>query len=214
MNRREFLQVAAVLAAGASAVPRGWSMSPAQQSFLAAQPDYIDRHSVDFFSPLQRSTIGAMAEQVIPATDAPGALDAGVPRFIELMVADWFNVEERSAFVDGLDAFIATAGEEFAALPSAKQLALLEQAEEDASESGWYAIGGTMRMWDDTAPFICQLKELTVLGFFLSDVGANQVLRENPMGNFSGDIPLANDDSAYNAIVPVRVMFEGRTDAL
>ncbi|GAB3291914.1 gluconate 2-dehydrogenase subunit 3 family protein [Parahaliea aestuarii] len=213
MNRREFLQAAALLAAGATAVPRGWTMSTAQQNFLAAQPDYIDRHSVDFFTPLQRSTISAMAGQVIPATDTPGALDAGVPRFIELMVADWFNEEERRSFMDGLDTFVAAADGEFAALPEAQQLALLEQAEEEASESGWYAIGGTMRMWDATAPFICQLKELTVLGFFLSDVGATQVLRENPMGSFSGDIPLASDDAAYNAIIPMRVMFEGRTDA-
>lgn len=214
MNRREFLQAAAMLAAGATAAPRGWTMTPAQENFLAAQPDYIDRHRVNFFSPLQRATISAMAEQVIPATDTPGALDAGVPRFIELMVADWFDLEERRTFMEGLNSFIDAAGGDFAGLPKAQQLTLLEQAEEDASESGWYAIGGTMRIWDGTAPFICQLKELTVLGFFLSDVGANQALRENPMGSFSGDTPLGSDDTAYNVIVPIRVMFEGRTDAL
>lgn len=214
MNRREFLQVAALLAAGASSIPRGWTLSGEQQAFLAAKPDYIDRHKLDFFTPLQRSTIAAIAEQIIPATDTPGAKDAGVPRFIELMVANWFNDNERSAFIAGLDSFMTTTDGEFAALPPAQQLALLEQAEDIASDSDWYELGNTLRIWDDSAPFICQLKELTVLGFFLSRVGATQVLRNNPMGSFKGDVPLAEDDTAYNTLIPLRVMFEGRTDAL
>lgn len=214
MNRREFLQVAALLTAGASSVPRGWTMSAEQQTFLAAQADYIDRHTADFFSPEQRSTVAAIAEQTIPATDTPGALAAGVPRFIELMVADWFTDSERKTFVAGLDSFIARSGGELAALPTEQQLALLEQEEEAAADSDWYDMGNTMRMWDETAPFICQIKELTVLGFFLSDVGAKQVLRANPMGEFKGDIPLASDDPAYAALVPMRLMFGGRADAL
>lgn len=213
MNRREFLQVAALLAAGATTTPRGWAMSGEQQAFLAAQPDYIDRNSTDFFSPLQRETISAMAEQVIPATDTPGALDAGVPRFIELMVADWFNEQERVSFMTGLDTFINSVAGEFAALPPGEQLALLEQAEDAASESDWYGMESTTRMWDGGAPFICQVKELTVLGFFLSDVGGTQVLRNNPMGSFNGDKPLAKDDAAYNTTMPLRVMFGGRVNA-
>tara|TARA_R110002110_G_scaffold415561_2_gene650943 strand:+ start:167737 stop:168381 length:645 start_codon:yes stop_codon:yes gene_type:complete len=214
MNRREFLQVAALLTAGATTAPRGWAMSDEQQAFLAAQPDYIDRHTTDFFSPAQRATAAAIAEQIIPATDTPGALDAGVPRFVELMVADWFTDRERQNFMAGLDAFGARTGGTFPALSAPEQLALLEQEEDAASESDWYKMGNTMRMWDDTAPFICQFKELTVLGFFLSDVGATQVLRNNPMGSFKGDIPLGSKDAAYHTLIPMRVMFEGRKDVI
>jgi hypothetical protein len=53
-------------------------------------------------------------------------------------------------------------------------------------------------VWDDSAPFICQLKELTVLGFTLSEVGATQFLRPNPMGRLDGSLPLGPDDSAYD----------------
>ncbi len=214
MNRREFLQAAAVLTAGATTLPRGWAMSGEQQAFLAAQPDYIDRHEVDFFTPSQRAAIRAMAEQVIPATDTPGAIDAGVPRFIELMVADWFNEEERQSFMQGMAGFLAAVDGEFSTLPPEAQLALMEEAETAAQDSGWYDAGATMHLWSADAPFICQLKELTVLGFFLSEPGATQVLRDNPMGSFEGNIPLARDDSAYNALLPLRVMFGAKANVV
>jgi glucoside 3-dehydrogenase (cytochrome c) hitch-hiker subunit len=207
MNRREFLQVAALLAAGASQLPRGWAMTAEQQGFLAAQPNYIDRQPVDFFSPTQRAAVAAMAEQVIPATGTPGAIDAGVPRFIELMVADWFDDGERQTFMDGLEALLASAGGDFASLPATDQLALLEKAEDEAGDAPWFDLGNTLHLWDASAPFICQFKELTVLGFFLSEVGATEVLRDNPMGSFRGDLPLAADDAAYHAILPLRVLF-------
>lgn len=208
MNRRDFLQAAAVLTAGASVLPQGWSMNPEQQAFLAAQPNYIARETADFFTELQRAAVSAMAEQVFPATDTPGAIDAGVPRFIELMVADWFNDGERLFFMEGLAEVLHRAGGDFTALPPEEQLKLLEQLEEEASDAAWYQIANTQRIWDESAPFICQFKELCVLGFFLSEVGATEVLRQNPMGSFEGGVPLGKDDSAYNTLIPLRMLPE------
>ena len=76
-------------------------------------------------------------------------------------------------------------------------------------DAAWFEIGNVTRLWDETAPFICQLKELTVLGFMLSEVGSKQFLRENPMGSFEGDLPLAKDDSAYAAEMPMRLITRG-----
>ena len=206
MNRREFLQCAAVLAAGVSTLPSGWAMNSEQQGFLAAQANYIDRQPLTFFTPAQRAVVAVIAEQVIPKTDSPGASDAGVPRFIELMVADWFDDDERKLFMDGLVDLQQRADGGFANLSPAAQLTLLEQVEEETADASWYDIGNVLRVWDDTAPFICQFKELTVLGFFLSEVGAKQVLRINPMGEFKGDIPLAPDDPAYASNLPMRLI--------
>ena len=197
MQRREFLQCAALLTAGTGVVPAGWSLSNEQSKMLAAQPDYIDQHEPALFSDAQRRAVSAAADQIIPRTDTPGALDARVPRFIELMAERWFTDEERDVFVSGLDALLAEAGGDFAGLDPAAQLALLEALEEEAGDSTWYEFFSTMRVWDESAPFICQLKELVVLGFMLSEVGSTQFLRTNPMGEFVGDIPLAPDDSAY-----------------
>jgi len=209
MNRREFMQCAAILAAGTTAIPSAWAMNTEQKTFLAARRNYIDRHPLTFFTDQQRATITAVAEQIIPATDTPGATEAGVPRFIELMIADWFNDAERKVFMDGLAELESRADGSFSALSPPDQLALLEQLEKESSDASWYELGNFLRIWDDTAPFICQLKEFTVLGFFLSEVGASQVLRTNPMGAFNGDIPLQSVDSAYAADLPLRATVGG-----
>jgi len=209
MNRREFFQCAAALAAGSSMLPSSWAMTLEQQDFLAAQPDYIDRHPLNFFTQRQRAAVTAVAEQIIPATDTPGAVAARAPRFIELMVANWLNDTERAFFVDGLTDLQQRAGGDFAALAAAGQLLLLEQLEEEAGDAAWFQMGNVTRLWDDTAPFICQVKELTVLGFMLSDVGSSEFLRVNPMGSFEGDIPLTEDDSSYAVELPIRAMAGG-----
>ena len=208
MNRREFLQCAAVLAAGPTAMPVSWAMNNQQQTFLAAQANYVDRKPLTFFSPAQRALVTMIAEHVIPKTDTPGASDAGVPRFIELMASDWFNAAELQVFMDGLADLQSRADGGFTQLSPTAQLALLEQLEEESADAHWYEIGNVLRIWDDSAPFICQFKELTVLGFFLSEVGAKQVLRINPMGEFNGDIPLAADEPAYAAELPIRMLIE------
>jgi glucoside 3-dehydrogenase (cytochrome c) hitch-hiker subunit len=207
MNRRDFLQCAALLAAGTTVVPSAWAMNHEQKTFLAARPNYIDSHPLTFFTDAQRSAIAAIADQIIPRTqDSPGALDAGASRFIELMVADWFNTDERKIFMDGLAELQQRAAGDFARLSAAEQLQQLEALEEEAGDTAWYQLGSTLRIWDDTAPFICQVKELTVLGFMLSKVGREQFLRENPMGQFKGDVPLATDDPAYAPELPLRLM--------
>ncbi len=206
MNRRDFLQCAALLAAGATALPSTWAMNHEQRAFLAAQPNYVDRAPLTFFDAAQRAAVSAVAQQIIPATDTPGAIDAGAPRFIELMVADWFNDQERALFMEGLAQLQQRAQGSFADVSGDQQLTLLEQLEAEAGDAAWYKLGNVTRTWDDTAPFICQIKELTVLGFMLSEVGSKAFLRENPMGSFDGDLPLGADDSAYAAEMPIRLM--------
>lgn len=204
MNRRDFLQCAALLAAGATVVPNAWSMNHEQAAFLAAQPDYIDREPATFFTDVQRAAVAAIADQVLPSTDTPGAVDAGAPRFIELMVANWFNDAEREIFVDGLAQLQSRAGGSFASLQADQQLALLETLEEEAGDASWYQTGNVTRVWDDEAPFVCQVKELTVLGFMLSKVGSTQFLKQNPMGSFKGEVPLNPQESSYAAELPMR----------
>ncbi|MFP6655181.1 MAG: gluconate 2-dehydrogenase subunit 3 family protein, partial [Myxococcota bacterium] len=206
MNRRQFLQCAAVVVANASVVPASWAMNPEQQRFLAGRPSYVDRHPLTFFDSEQRAVVAAIAEQIIPKTDTPGAGDAGVPRFIELMVADWFNEKERRLFMDGLADLRTRSDGSFAEQTAADQLLMLEELERETEDSSWYEIGNVMRVWDDTAPFICQFKELTALGFFLSEVGATQVLRLNSMGAFHGDVPSSPSKPSYASLLPMRQM--------
>lgn len=201
MNRRELLQCATILMGGATFARLGWALTDEQQVYLATAPNFIAQ-PIDFFSVEQRAVVAAIAETIIPRTDTPGALDAGVPRYIELMVAQWLNEDEREIFLQGLGQLSAAAldahGSSFDQLDVATRTGMLEALEDAAADSPWYALGNTRRDFLSDAPFICQIKELTVWGFFTSEVGATEVLRYDPMPmRFDGDIPLLPDDSSW-----------------
>ena len=53
--------------------------------------------------------IGEVSELIIPTTDTGGALAAGVPDFVKMMLSDWFNAAERENFIAGMHAFSAGA---------------------------------------------------------------------------------------------------------
>ncbi len=201
MNRRELLQCVAILASGTAVSKLGVALSDEQLVYLAAAPGYASR-KVDFFTPAQRRIIAAMAETIIPRTETPGAVDAGVPHFVELMVADWLDEHERTEFTTGLQD-VATRiprefGQPFDQLDAQQQLAILETMEDAAADSPWYARGNIRRAFISNAPFICMVKELTIWGFFTSEVGASQVLQSNMMPmRFDGDVPLSPNESAW-----------------
>lgn len=201
MNRRELLQCAALLVSGTTASKLGFALTEDQLVYLATAPDYASAKS-DFFSPQQRRIIAAMAQVIIPATDTPGAIEAGVPHFIELMVADWLNDQERELFSAGLaemeNRIPQEYGRSFDRLEAQQQLLILETMEAAAADSAWYIQGNIRRPFISDAPFICMVKELTVWGFFTSEVGASQVLRTNMMPmRFDGNVPLEPGQSTW-----------------
>ncbi len=199
MKRRDFIQLAALLSGG-MATPSAYasivdSLSPKQRQYLASNPDFIER-AIRYFSPQQHKLVEALAQLVIPTTDTPGSDEAGVAKFIELMVGQWFKPKERTTFMGGLS-FLEKQG--FLQLDEGQQIDILERLESDASDEPWYELGNSIDGdFDSDAPFICQLKELSASGFFLSKVGATQVLRHIHIpGQFNGDVPLSVEDSSW-----------------
>ncbi len=203
MNRREFLECAAIMITGMSASQLGFTLSEQQRQHLASAPPYIAT-DVDYLNDAQRRTIAAIAETIIPRTDTPGAIDAGVPRYIELMVSDWFNDEERAIFDAGLAALMddmdARFGKSFEQLPEADRVAVLEALEEAASDASYYSFSADIfGGFDSTNPFIAQLKELTTWGFFTSELGSTQMLRYNAMPmKFDGAYPYEEGESSWS----------------
>lgn len=206
LSRRDFIQCAAMVTAGAAVVPTTWSMSPAQSDFLVKNQDFLNRHQATLFNLPQRATVATVASHIIPTTEMPGAEEANVALFIELMVQHWFTQEERDNFLAALDRLVNSLSVPFPELEHGLQLAVLESMEDAAEDAAWFELGNTMRTWDSDAPFICQFKELTVLGFMLSEVGSTEFLSPNPMGSFDGSIPLTENDSAHAVQIPIRVL--------
>jgi len=186
VNRREILKIAAaVMGAGLSG-----SLSTNVLAGLAP----TDKPSRIVFDESSRQAVAVLAEMIIPKTETPGAIEAGAPAFIEMMVADWFNDGERKIFFDGL----ATLGEfcksqfqkNFLACDEAQRVAALKDAEKRALtyKSNAPMIDVSQKYIDPNTPFFTKLKELTVLGYFTSEVGAKQVLSYNPMPmRYEGD---------------------------
>src|SRR5882762_5315082 len=53
-------------------------------------------------TPHQKETVATISKLIIPKTDTPGARDAGVPVFIDVMLAEWGDEDQRQMFTAGL----------------------------------------------------------------------------------------------------------------
>ncbi len=172
---------------------------------MAQRNAYVDQ-PVDAFSPEKRKLVSAMTETLIPRTDTPGAIDAQVPKFLELLYDQWMAPPERALFDKGLtDAdgrATARHGQKFSDCDPQSQKAVLEKMEEEQSEHGWFAFGGaSVSEVQKDIPFLALFKEITVTGFFMSEVGAQQVLRYEMMpGKFDGNTELSSDDSSWASV--------------
>lgn len=186
MNRREILKITAVL------LGAGLSGSLSQQVMAGALPTAKAAKRV--FDERTRKMVAVLAELIIPKTDTPGAIEAGAPAFIEMMVGDWFDDGERKIFFEGiaaLDSFCQQQYQrDFLACDETQRTAALKDAEKVAGtyKSDMPAFDFTQKMVDRNTPFFTKLKELTVVGFFTSEVGSKQVLEYNPMPmRYDGD---------------------------
>lgn len=199
MNRRELLQRMALLGAG--------TLTASVANALLAGVPLHTGPAAPVFSKEQSALIAQLAERIIPTTDTPGAIAAGVPAFIERMASEWYTANERKIFNEGLAAFDLYCRRQYACagrLCEPEQLdAALRHFEALASEyhspvAGIAAMfGGAV---DENTPFFTKFKELTVLGYYTSEVGATQELRYDPMPmRYDGDVKFGPDDRAWSA---------------
>lgn len=133
----------------------------------------------------QARTLAAACERIIPTTDTPGAIAAGVPQFIDRQLADWFEPPEAERLRAGLAHLDAQArakdGAPFAALPGARQDALLREADTE----GQAAAKQLKPHW------FLSLREMTTVAYFTSETGATKALRYDPIpGDYRGCVPL------------------------
>ena len=191
MNRRELLQRVAMLMGGAISAPavlavlNGCSPKPG----ASWQPLFLSKE--------EGAVVEAVADLIIPRTDTPGAREVGVPAFIDVILKDVYPSEDQARFVSGLKDFDAEAqsahGKPFLELPPAQQLSFLQQAHDAAAaaEKAQEA-AREVAVSKRQRPFVLTMKELTLLGFFTSQVGVTQVLQYEPVpGKFQPCVPVA-----------------------
>jgi hypothetical protein len=188
IDRRELIQrVGAVLG---GALSSGAALGVL--SGCVATPTPAAGAGLKFLTADEMKIATAMSEQIIPRTDTPGAIDLGVPAFIDKMMGDFYQDREKSILRAGLaraEADARTAhGKGFAELTSDQQVALMTVYDREAVQQA------RASATTPNAPvhFFRLMKELTTVGFFTTEVGSTQLLRYSAVpGPYRGDVPLS-----------------------
>lgn len=187
VSRRDVL--AALLAGGALAGV--WSSAGAALMLDKAGAGAAANPGLD---PTAMAVLDAAAQVIVPTTDTPGAREAGVPVFIDALVARWMTADEATLFRDGLTGLDASARQRFKlgyAQISPAQAAELMQELRAASPYGGRTFSLTDRILDPKAPFYLRLRDLVVLGYFISEQASSTELRYLPVpGKFEADLPM------------------------
>ena len=102
MHRRDVLQALSagitLAGLGATSPEKLWARAQHVHDRIRGDADRVPL----VLTPDQDATVAAIAERIIPATDTPGATDARVNEFVDILLAEWLDAEDRDSFVRGL----------------------------------------------------------------------------------------------------------------
>lgn len=114
------------------------------------------------FSDQRRTIVESLCERVIPTTDTPGARDAGVADFIEMMIGEYFTESEELAFLKDLSAVQQHSLREYQ-----KPYAQADAEHQDAV----LRLAEQRKLPGASDAFFSTLKQLTVTGYYTSEIG-------------------------------------------
>lgn len=178
MNRRQAL-VAMIHALGLAGVSSVFGVSAQADQ----QPTKADKW---LLSDSQVRLLVEVADTILPTTEnSPGARAAGIGAFFQEMVSDYYSAEEQRIFLTGLQALqnqvVAAGYQSFEAMDVAQREALLLVLEDNAD-----------------ATYYRMIKQLTVWGYFSSEVGVKQALRFAPIpGRYDGSVKIQPGTKAW-----------------
>jgi glucoside 3-dehydrogenase (cytochrome c) hitch-hiker subunit len=170
ISRREAIRRAALLAG--VAVSPGWLGMVGRAQTAAAKA---------YLAPAQAVTLAAAADRILPRTDTPGAVDVGVPAFVDRLYGEFMTPAEQKLLAQGLQEIDAAAksahGAGFPTLTTTQQDAVLRAV-------------ATAQQGKDPSSFGL-IRSATVLGYFTSEQVGRNVLHYDPVpGTYNGCVPI------------------------
>ena len=138
-----------------------------------------------------------VGETILPTTAAsPGAKEAKIGEFMKTIVTDCYVADDQKIFLEGIGKLNEAAntkfGDDFLALDANQKKELLMQLDQEAKDHD--------ATHEEGAPnhYFTMMKQLTLWGYFSSEVGATKALRyvETP-GRYEGCIPYNKGDKAW-----------------
>lgn len=197
MKRREVLQLLAT-AALSSAIPTElWAFGS------QINEQVKNGGGIRTLNPHQDALVTAVAEAIIPATDTPGAKAARVNEFIDVILTDWFDPPRKERFLQGLADVDARCskefGRDFLACSATQQNEMLTALDlEVAAAREVLNHRTTRKLIEDKEledhPFY-MLKRLTLVGYYTSEIGAEQEAHFEIIPSQRGGCIPVDDDS-------------------
>jgi len=165
LRRREVLRRVAWMLGGAVSAPaalailQGCSAKEGGDAAAAFKPVFLTGAS-------HMDIVAEVAEIIIPKTETSGAKDAGVPAFIDSVLAAVYPKDAQERFTAGLT--------EFAAAAAASGKPFLERGPPERVDFVKQSLDEALAGERNPKPFILMARELTLLGFFTSRVGITE----------------------------------------
>jgi hypothetical protein len=186
MNRRDAISAVAILMGGSligmDTLISGCKTSKKETGKLFSADDIL--------------LLDEIGETIIPATDTPGAKAANIGAFIAKQVSDCYDDQHQKIFTQGLitlnNQCTEKTGKSFLENDAANRLNFLNTLDVEQK------IYSREEKNKDNPHYFRLMKELTLFGYFTSEIGAKQALRyiEVP-GRYEGCIPYKKGDKAW-----------------
>jgi hypothetical protein len=148
------------------------------------------------FSEKEVNLLDEIAETILPATKTPGAKEAKCGDFIKVMVNDCYDEKDQILFHDGMKTVSELSekeyGGDFTEIKPEQRHALLVKLD---NEQKAYT---KKKKAADPPHYFRLMKELTLLGYFTSEIGCTKAKRyvETP-GKWEACIPYKKGDKAF-----------------
>jgi hypothetical protein len=201
MTRREAIRRVSALFGGAALVGHGalltaCATSGAQRAPAGQSATSGGRRDSAGFTPDEIAFLDEVADTILPETGTPGAKAAGVGPFMALMVTDAYDETQQQVFRDGMrtldEECVRSHGRPFMSATPAQRLSLLERLDVEQFEYTRARAPGS------PPHYFRMMKELSLLGYFTSEIGYRQAMRyvETP-GRFDPCAPYAPGEKTW-----------------
>lgn len=188
MNRREAISSVAILLGGTLIGAEAFMSGCKTSDMKSATGFSLTKDDIAY--------LNEIAETILPATNTPGAKEAKVGEFMNVYAKDCYEEKDQTIFLEGLkkldDASKKKSGKGFMDSTPQQRHELLVDLDKEAKDY--------QKAKKETDPnhYFRMMKELTLLGFFTSEVGATKALRYVAVpGKYEGTIPYKKGDKAW-----------------
>lgn len=138
-----------------------------------------------------------VGETILPTTaGSPGAKAAKIGEFMKTIVTDCYEAQDQTVFLEGITQLNAAAkektGKGFSKLSPEEQKDFLIELDKEAKAYD------KAREEETPKHYFTMMKQLTLWGYFSSEIGATQALRyEEVPGRWEGCMPYQKGDKAW-----------------